>query len=356
MSCPAGASVVRKVFQLSGMHYPTQDPFEFFAFHDDVFPGGDGKTGAVGDRALLRGRNIGSDFSMKDGFCMYHGETVPGFPQHPHYGFETVSIVSKGLVDHSDSLGSGGRFGNGDVQWMTAGAGVQHAEMFPLLSTKSNPMEFMQIWVNLPKKSKMAPPHYAMLWREDLQTLRAAEQAKGGPDTLTIADPALIAPGSALSPPPHSWASDPANHFVVRKIFLKRGEAYTLPALAAGTKAPQDVSRSLYFLSGGQLTVDGREHQARTGFELDPTRDAAVTHSGAETSVLLLLQGRRIQEPKMQQGPFFGSTREDLTEAMQRYRKTQFGGWPWKSDQPLYPLSEKRFSVYTDGRREDRGD
>ena len=349
--------VVRRTFRLTGMQWETQDPFEFFAFHADVYPGGDGKTGALRDSARrLHGRHIGSDFSMQDGFSMYHGTSgVPGFPQHPHYGFETLTIVTKGLVDHSDSLGCGGRFGNGDVQWMTAGAGVQHSEMFPLLSTETNPTEVMQIWVNLPKKSKMAPPHYAMLWREDLQALRAAEQAKGGPDALTVADPALVAAGSALSPPPNSWASDPANHFVVRKIFLKRGEAYTLPALPAGVTAPQDVSRSLYFIAGGQLTVDGREHKVRTGFELDPTRDAALTHSGAETSVLLLLQGRRIQEPKMQQGPFFGSTREDLEEAMQRYRRTQFGGWPWDSNEPTYALDAKRFSVYTDGRREERG-
>ena len=65
---------------------------------------------------------------------MYHGDIVPVLPGHPHRGFETVTVVQKGMVDHSDSLGATGRYGNGDTQWMTAGKGVQHAEMFPLIN------------------------------------------------------------------------------------------------------------------------------------------------------------------------------------------------------------------------------
>ena len=82
---------------------------------------------------------MGDDFIIKDGFRMYHGKSVPGFPGHPHRGFETITVVRKGIVDHADSMGASGRYGNGDVQWMTAGKGVQHSEMFPLIhSDKEN--------------------------------------------------------------------------------------------------------------------------------------------------------------------------------------------------------------------------
>src|SRR5512145_805722 len=110
--------------------YATRDPFLFCVHHDDHYPAGNAE---LGPKASLLGRNLGQDFVVKDGFRMYHGLTVPGFPRHPHRGFETVTVVRNGYVDHSDSMGAAGRYGQGDVQWMTAGAGVQHAEMFPLL-------------------------------------------------------------------------------------------------------------------------------------------------------------------------------------------------------------------------------
>ena len=96
---------------------------------------------------------------------MCHGERVPGFPQHPHRGFETVTVARKGLIDHSDSLGAKARFGEGDVQWMTAGRGIVHSEMFPLLQRNApNPTEFFQIWLNLHAKGKIvrAVLHHAV--------------------------------------------------------------------------------------------------------------------------------------------------------------------------------------------------
>jgi redox-sensitive bicupin YhaK (pirin superfamily) len=81
----------------------------------------------------LEGRRLGADFEGLDGWSMYHGRTIPGFPQHPHRGFETVTVVRRGLLDHSDSLGATARYGEGDVEWLTAGRGILHAEMFPLV-------------------------------------------------------------------------------------------------------------------------------------------------------------------------------------------------------------------------------
>ena len=133
-----------------GFQWKTNNPFLFCVHHKDAYPRGNGE---MGPDASLAGRRIGNDFTVKDGWRMYHGRLIPGFPQHPHRGFETITIVLEGLVDHADSLGAAGRYGHGDIQWMTAGAGIQHCEMFPLVNQdRDNPLELFQIWLNLPKK------------------------------------------------------------------------------------------------------------------------------------------------------------------------------------------------------------
>ena len=115
-----------------GFPWQTQDPFLFCVHHEDFYPKGNDE---MGPSASLAGRSIGNDFAInKENWRMYHGRRVPGFPAHPHRGFETVTIVTKGVVDHSDSLGAAGRFGFGDVQRMTAGRGVQQCEKFPHLN------------------------------------------------------------------------------------------------------------------------------------------------------------------------------------------------------------------------------
>ena len=100
---------------------------------------------------------------------MYHGTSIPDFPVHPHRGFETVTIAKQGFIDHFDSQGGAGRFGPEDVEWMTAGSGIQHSEMFPLVNEATdNSLELFQIWLNLPAKSKLVDPHFKMLWADTL--------------------------------------------------------------------------------------------------------------------------------------------------------------------------------------------
>ena len=95
-------SAIKKI-QALGFQWQTQDPFLFCVHHEDFFPVGEDDFGP--DPKLLSGRNMGSDFVVKDGFRMYHGKRIPGFPGHPHRGFETVTVVRKGLIDHADSAG-----------------------------------------------------------------------------------------------------------------------------------------------------------------------------------------------------------------------------------------------------------
>ena len=181
-----------------GFPWETADPFLFCVHHDDAYPGGNER---MGPDASLAGRNIGQDFEGKDGWRMYHGDVVPGFPRHPHRGFETVTIVRQGCIDHADSLGATARFGRGDVQWLTAGQGIVHSEMFPLRDRAApNPVELFQIWLNLPGADKFAPPHFTMLWRDAVPT-HASRDAAGprdrGDDHRGHATPDMRAP-----PPP----------------------------------------------------------------------------------------------------------------------------------------------------------
>jgi redox-sensitive bicupin YhaK (pirin superfamily) len=166
-----------------GFQWKTRDPFLFCVHHDDKYPAGNAELGPA---ASLAGRELGSDFAGKDGWRMYHGEVVPGFPSHPHRGFETVTIVRRGLIDHSDSLGAAARYGQGDVQWLTAGKGIVHAEMFPLLDQGSpNPLELFQIWLNLPKDDKFVEPHFKMFWSHAIPR-RTERDREGRTTELTV--------------------------------------------------------------------------------------------------------------------------------------------------------------------------
>ena len=209
-----------------GFQWETADPFLFCVHHEDKFPKGNELMGP--DKTLFQGRHMGDDFIIKDGFRMYHGKTVPGFPGHPHRGFETITVVRKGIVDHADSMGAAGRYGDGDVQWMTAGKGVQHSEMFPLIKKEQeNPMELFQIWLNLPAKKKMVEPHFKMLWREAIPNYVYTDGNKKTTKVEVIAG--KIGKYKAPTPPPNSWAADPKNEVAVWNIKMQAGAVFTLP-------------------------------------------------------------------------------------------------------------------------------
>lgn len=324
--------------------WQTQDPFLFCAYHNDHYPKGNGKLGPADS---LSGRQLGSDFSGKDGWSMYHGQEVPGFPSHPHKGFETITIAETGLVDHSDSLGAAGRFGNGDVQWMTAGGGVQHAEMFPLLKeNEENPLLLFQIWLNLPKASKNVPAHFAMLWNEDIPVYKHQDNA-GNSTTVKVISGKLGAIESP-SPAPDSFAANPENSVAVWLIEMDANATWELP------KAAARANRSLYLYQGDDVSIDDQKLANGHVAKLNAGEVTSLTN-GSDKAHFLLLQGKPIGEPVAQYGPFVMNTNTEIQEAMMQFQRTQFGGWPWPSNSHTHDPARGRFALHADGREEIKG-
>jgi redox-sensitive bicupin YhaK (pirin superfamily) len=336
-------SSIKRTFPL-GFPWQTSDPFLFCVYHKDDYPTGNDEAGP---NASLEGRSLGNDFVVKDGFRMYHGQTIPGFPAHPHRGFETVTVVPKGLVDHSDSIGAAGRFGNGDTQWMTAGRGVQHSEMFPLLNKdEPNPLVLFQIWLNLPKAGKFVDPHFAMLWREDMPIYGTQDENGNAVSVRIVAG--HIEDHQAPAPPPDSWAAKQDHEVAIWVIKLAPNAKWTMPTASA------EANRTIYFYQGEELSIDGQTVQPEHGTELNADQ-ATVIQNGGEEAHLLLLQGRPINEPVAQYGPFVMNTQQEIQQAMRDYQLTQFGGWPWPSHDHVHDHSKGRFAKHADGRLEIKG-
>ncbi|WP_372948795.1 pirin family protein [Mariniphaga sp.] len=324
-----------------GFMWETSDPFLFCVHHLDNYPKGNDQMGPA---ASLAGRNLGQDFTTKDGWRMYHGETIPGFPAHPHRGFETVTIVLKGFVDHSDSHGAAGRYGNGDVQWMTAGAGLQHAEMFPLLKKEEeNPLELFQIWLNLPSTKKFAEPFYTMLWAEDIPVLTQKDSNGKQIEVTIIAG--QIDEAVAPHPAPDSWAHDPKNEVGIWLIKMEAGAKWTVPS------ASLEVNRTLYFYRGTEIKVAGMPIESYNSLEMLADQEIII-ENGNEDAFLLLLQGAPIDEPVVQHGPFVMNTAAEIHQAFADYRKTQFGGWPWEHYDNVHVREKGRFAKYSNGKEE----
>nr|MBS0037698.1 pirin family protein [Saprospiraceae bacterium] len=325
-----------------GFQWETVDPFLFCVHHEDQFPRGNEEMGPA---VSLKGRSLGDDFIVKDGFRMYHGKKVPGFPGHPHRGFETITVVREGMVDHSDSLGAAGRYGHGDVQWMTAGGGILHSEMFPLIhKDRENPLELFQIWLNLPRKSKMVNPHFKMLWAEDTPNYLHRDNNKRTKVEVIAGE---LHGHQSPSPPPDSWASDKNNAVAIWNIKMESGGDWKLP------KSLQGINRTLYFYRGSTLEIDGRSVGNYQAVDVEPDRELYLQNGNKEAGILML-QGRPIDEPVIQYGPFVMNTKEEINQTFEDYNRTKFGGWPWPKYDYVHPRDRSRFARHADGRVEER--
>lgn len=321
--------------------WPGVGPFLFTAYHLDEYPAGNADLGPAEG---VEGRPIGQDFNNPSGWSMYHGDSVPGFPAHPHRGFETITIVRQGVIDHADSTGASARYGAGDVQWVTAGAGVVHSEMFPLLRQDAgNPFEIYQVWINLPAVSKMADPQFTMMWREQVPVI----DVDGGRAKVSVIAGDFDG-ATALAPPVASWASRAEAGVRILLIELDPGAGVTVPAAAPGAE------RMLYVHGAGGVDAAGVAVASGEGFAPDGDGTVSLT-AGEQPSVVLVLEGVPIGEPVAQAGPFVMNTRAELGQAYEDYQRTQFGGWPWPSTAPVHPAEAGRFATFGDGTEQHPG-
>ena len=314
-----------------GTPWETIDPFLVCAHHVDHYPPGNASLGPDVPPA-------GEAAATKD-WSMYFGQTVPGFPAHPHRGFETITIVRQGVVDHSDSLGASARFGAGDVQWLTAGRGIVHAEMFPLLDPiKPNTLELFQIWLNLPARNKMVEPNFTMFWAEDIPQHVASDSHGRTEITCVVGALNGVDMQAPPSPPSRSWAAHPNSDLAIWTLKMAPGAKWQLPpASGSGTR------RQLFFFGGSTLTIDGERVEVGSAIEVGCAVPVELVNGSTDAEVLML-QGRPIGEPIVQHGPFVMNTLDEIRHAYSDYRHTQFGEWTWSTDSPDHGSVKGRFA------------
>lgn len=206
-----------------------------------------------------------------------------------------------------------------------------------------NTTESLQIWLNLPAKNKRAEPGYKMLWREEVP--RPVFASEGGAQTavLTVAGQ-LPGHPSPPSPPPASWAADPANDVAVWIITMDPGASWVLPAATHSS-----VDRALYFFTGDELEVAGTAVRGKHNVFVDAAQETTLRNTGSVAAKILMLQGRPIEEPVARYGPFVLNTEAELHQVFRDYHAGKFGVWPFDIDDPVNKLTDGRFSRTKDG-------
>ncbi len=255
-------------------------------------------------------RSIGSSqFARLDPFLMLDeffsdnpDDYLAGFPAHPHRGFETVTYMLDGHMEHQDHLGNVGDLGPGSVQWMTAGRGVIHSEM---PKQENGRMRGFQLWINLPSAEKMRPAAYRDIPAEAVPELRF----DGG--HLRLIAGQLELGGQAMAGPVNGGDQRLSTDPLYVDLRLEAGRSLTLPITA-------DYSAFVYLYEGeaaiGEATVPHRAAGVLT------EGDSLAINAGPEGARLLLLAGKPIGEPVVQHGPFVMNTREEIEQAMWDYR------------------------------------
>ncbi|WP_223547570.1 pirin family protein [Pseudomonas sp. A-B-19] len=228
-----------------------------------------------------------------------------GVGQHPHRGFETVTIVYKGELEHRDSTGSGGKIGPGDVQWMTAASGILHEEFHSEgFAKRGGTLEMVQLWVNLPARDKMADPGYQTILDGDIPSIALKDNA--GSLRLIAGE--------------FDGQKGPARTFTpvdVWDIRLKAGKLLTLD-LHEGRNTALVVLR-------GTVQVNGLESVRQGQLALFDRKGDQMTLQASEDAVVLLLSGEPIDEPIVGHGPFVMNTEQQIHQAFADFQSGRFG-------------------------------
>lgn len=228
-----------------------------------------------------------------------------GVGQHPHRGFETVTIVYKGEVEHRDSTGAGGTIGPGDVQWMTAARGIIHEEFHSEAFARSGgALEMVQLWVNLPARDKMTDAGYQTILDGDIPTLPLADHA-GSLRLIAGEFDGVKGPARTFTP------------IDVWDMRLKAGRSVTLD-LHAGRNTALVVLRGTVRINGTEVAREGQ----LALFERDGTQ---LRLESSDDAMVLLLSGEPIDEPIVGHGPFVMNTEQEIHQAFADYQSGQFG-------------------------------
>ena len=187
----------------------------------------------------------------------------------------------------------------------------------------------------------MAEPHFKMLWSESIPTYEE-------PGVIIEIITGELFNIKAPTPPPDSWANPSKNHVSIWNIELSSSTKWVLP------KAVEGLNRTLYYYTGEGLTLNGTSINNYHAIDVKSDQDLELI-SGNNKTKILLLQGRPINEPVVQHGPFVMNSREEIMQAFQDYQKDEFGGWPWPRRDQVHDRSKGRFAKHADGTLEEKG-
>lgn len=249
-----------------------------------------------------------SPFVMLDyaGPTFYPATDHPrGVGEHPHRGFETVTIVYQGLVAHRDSAGNSGVIGPGDVQWMTAASGIVHEELHEKeWAKRGGTLQAIQLWVNLPKSSKMSAPGYQTIVNEQIPVV----QLDRGAGSLRV-----IA-GSV------GGAKGPAKTFTPIELYdLRLRAGHSMPL-----QIPNGYNVGLLILSG-QASVEGSHRLTEAELAVFTSTEEPVTIIAEEDATILVMAGEAIDEQVARYGPFVMNTKAELVQAVNDYQAGKMG-------------------------------